>query len=79
MSALLYCHGLAGSSINFCADSSAGRAPPPGAMVSARRMERDRRAEPEYGERVPYIIIESEAGKLQVDKAVTPLEFLSDS
>ncbi|KAM0755963.1 hypothetical protein T439DRAFT_295975 [Meredithblackwellia eburnea MCA 4105] len=53
--------------------------PPPGAAVATRLMAKDPRAEPSYGERVPYILIQAEKGTRQVDRAVTPAEFLSDS
>jgi DNA polymerase zeta len=31
--------------------------PPPGALISARRMLEDPRLEPQYGERVPYVVV----------------------
>jgi DNA polymerase zeta len=57
---------------------SAKQAPPPGAAVSARKMKSDHRAAPEYGERVPYVIMEGEPGLKQVDRAIAPNEFLAD-
>lgn len=53
--------------------------PPPGAAVATRAMLKDHRAEPEYGERVPYVMYQGEPGTKQVDRAVSPGEFLSDS
>ena len=52
--------------------------PPPGAAVATRRMQVDSRAEPEYGERVPYVLFQSEPGQLQVDKALHPADFIAD-
>ncbi|KAM0793277.1 hypothetical protein ACM66B_000738 [Microbotryomycetes sp. NB124-2] len=54
------------------------RLPPPGAAVAGRLLDDDPRGEPEYGERVPYILLQAEPGTNQVDRAVTPEEFLSD-
>lgn len=56
-----------------------GRLPPPGAAVAARAMQDDPRAEPEYGERVPYIMFQAEPGQKQVHRAIAPGEFLADS
>lgn len=52
--------------------------PPPGAVVAGRREESDFRDEAAYGERIPYVIIRSE-DRLQVDRALSPAEFLADS
>lgn len=52
--------------------------PPPGAALAARKMKADSRAEPEYGERVPYILFNHGRGETQVNKAVSPEEFLAD-
>lgn len=38
----------------------------------------DPRAEPQYGERVPYILFQGEAKLLQVDRAISPEQFLAD-
>ncbi|KAK4054930.1 DNA polymerase zeta [Microbotryomycetes sp. JL201] len=54
------------------------RQPPPGAAVAARMKAQDPRGEPEYGERVPYILFQAEPGTNQVDRAVSPEEFLAD-
>ncbi|GAA6006501.1 hypothetical protein JCM10207_004954 [Rhodosporidiobolus poonsookiae] len=56
-----------------------GRAPPPGAAVAAREMLLDPRAEPEYGERVPYVMFQAAPGQLQIHRALDPLSFLKDS
>ncbi|GAA5834931.1 hypothetical protein JCM11251_002064 [Rhodosporidiobolus azoricus] len=56
-----------------------GRAPPPGVAVAARAMNLDTRAEPEYGERVPYVIFQaSTPGLKQIDRAIAPGDFLAD-
>lgn len=38
----------------------------------------DPRAEPEYGERVPYLMFQAEPGQPQVHRAISPEEFLAD-
>ncbi|KAF8640582.1 hypothetical protein AX17_000244 [Amanita inopinata Kibby_2008] len=53
--------------------------PPPGVMVAARRMILDPNSEPQYGERVPYVIIKGPPGSRLVDRAMDPLEFLQHS
>ncbi|GAA5992097.1 hypothetical protein JCM10908_000742 [Rhodotorula pacifica] len=55
-----------------------GRLPPPGAAVATRAMLDDPRAEPEYGERVPYLMFQAEPGQQQVHRAISPEEFLAD-
>lgn len=52
---------------------------PPGAAVATRLLEVDPRAETSYGERVPYILHAAEAKTKQIERAVTPEEFLADS
>lgn len=54
--------------------------PPPGAVVTARRMLVDPRTEALYGERVPYIISKGMDGPnaKQAHRALTPEEFLAD-
>ncbi|KAI4206771.1 MAG: hypothetical protein LQ348_000839 [Seirophora lacunosa] len=46
--------------------------PPPGALISAKRMLEDPRAEPQYGERVPYVVITGAPGARLVDRCVAP-------
>jgi DNA polymerase zeta len=41
-------------------------------------MKLDPRAEPEYGYRVPFLLIQAEPGMKQVDRALAPEEFLTD-
>lgn len=51
--------------------------PPPGAIVSMKKMEVDTRAEPQYKERVPYVIIKS-PGKILRERAVSPEDFIKN-
>lgn len=46
--------------------------PPPGALISTKRMLEDPRAEPQYGERVPYVVITGGPGARLVDRCVAP-------
>ena len=46
--------------------------PPPGALISTRRMLEDPRTEPQYGERVPYIVITGAPGARLIDRCVAP-------
>ncbi|EGN99381.1 hypothetical protein SERLA73DRAFT_90742 [Serpula lacrymans var. lacrymans S7.3] len=50
--------------------------PPPGATVAARRIMQDENDEPQYGERVPYVIVKGEPQSRLVDRAVSPEECL---
>ena len=46
--------------------------PPPGALISTRKMHEDPRAEPQYGERVPYVVIAGAPGARLIDRCVAP-------
>ena len=46
--------------------------PPPGALISTKRMLEDPRAEPQYGERVPFVIITGAPGARLIDRCVAP-------
>ncbi|KAL8675269.1 MAG: hypothetical protein Q9168_000390 [Polycauliona sp. 1 TL-2023] len=46
--------------------------PPPGALISTKRMLEDPRAEPQYGERVPYVVISGGPGARLIDRCVAP-------
>lgn len=46
--------------------------PPPGALVATKRMLQDHRAEPQYGERVPYVVIAGAPGARLIDRCVGP-------
>ncbi|KAI9851054.1 MAG: DNA polymerase zeta [Thelocarpon superellum] len=50
--------------------------PPPGALISTRRMLHDPRAEPQYGERVPYVVITGAPGARLMDRCVAPSTLL---
>ena len=52
--------------------------PPPGALVAARRILADPRAEPQYGERVPYVVIAGAPGARLIDRCVAPEKLLTD-
>lgn len=52
--------------------------PPPGAVVSTKKMEQDARAEPQYKERVPYVIIQ-ETGSILRERARSPEDFLKNN
>ena len=51
---------------------------PPGAMISTKKMIEDPRAEPQYGERVPYVIITGAPGARLIDRCVAPEELLNN-
>ncbi|KAK3331099.1 hypothetical protein B0H66DRAFT_88702 [Apodospora peruviana] len=51
---------------------------PPGAMISAKRMQEDTRAEPQYGERVPYVVVAGAPGAKLVDRCVAPEDLLNN-
>ena len=51
---------------------------PPGALISTRRMLKDPRAEPQYGERVPYVVITGAPGARLIDRCVAPGVLLHD-
>ncbi|KAF2741562.1 hypothetical protein EJ04DRAFT_571630 [Polyplosphaeria fusca] len=46
--------------------------PPPGAMIATKRMLADPRTEPQYGERVPYVVITGAPGARLMDRCVSP-------
>lgn len=46
--------------------------PPPGALISMRKMLEDPRAEPQYGERVPYVVVTGAPGARLIDRCVAP-------
>jgi DNA polymerase zeta len=53
-------------------------APPPGVTVAAVRMVKDPNDEPQYGDRIPYVIIRGELNSRLVDRAVAPEELFRD-
>lgn len=52
--------------------------PPPGAVVSEKKMAEDERAEPQYKERVPYVIIQ-EPNSLLRERARSPDDFIKNN
>jgi DNA polymerase zeta len=52
--------------------------PPPGALISTRRMLEDARAEPQYGERVPYVVITGGPRARLIDRCVAPEDLLNN-
>ncbi|KAK6496374.1 DNA polymerase zeta [Arthrobotrys musiformis] len=52
---------------------------PPGALISAKKMLEDHRAEPQYGERVPYVVVSGAPGARLADRCVPPEELLENS
>ncbi|CAG9460605.1 unnamed protein product [Pedinophyceae sp. YPF-701] len=52
--------------------SARASAPPPAAVVAAKAMVADPRAEPRYAERVPYVVVYGEPGARLVDLVVPP-------
>ena len=46
--------------------------PPPGALISTKRMLEDPRTEPQYGERIPYVVITGAPGARLIDRCVPP-------
>ncbi|EXJ54288.1 DNA polymerase zeta subunit [Cladophialophora yegresii CBS 114405] len=58
---------------------SAKGPPPPGALISARKMLEDPRQEPQYGERVPYVVVTGYPGARLIDRCVAPEVLLADA
>ncbi|GAB0133099.1 hypothetical protein EsDP_00001515 [Epichloe bromicola] len=52
--------------------------PPAGALISTKKMLQDGRAEPQYGERVPYVIITGAPGARLIDRSVGPEDLLAN-
>ncbi|KAI8909780.1 hypothetical protein EDD86DRAFT_190413 [Gorgonomyces haynaldii] len=51
---------------------------PPGAHLSAKLIEYDKRAAPEYKERVPFVVVHRGLKHRLVDACVSPYEYLQD-
>ncbi|KFY07283.1 hypothetical protein V492_07294 [Pseudogymnoascus sp. VKM F-4246] len=52
--------------------------PPPGALISIKRMLEDHRVEPQHGERVPYVVITGAPGARLIDRCVAPETLLQN-
>ncbi|KAL9087982.1 MAG: hypothetical protein Q9159_003337 [Coniocarpon cinnabarinum] len=52
--------------------------PPPGALISTKRMLEDARTEPQYGERIPYVVITGAPSARLIDRCVAPETLLKD-
>ena len=52
--------------------------PPPGALLATKRMLADPRTEPQYGERVPYVVITGAPGARLIDRCVAPEMLLAN-
>ena len=52
--------------------------PPPGAIIATKRMIKDRRTEPQYGERVPYVVIAGAPGARLWERCVEPTRLIYD-
>ncbi|KAK6614649.1 DNA polymerase zeta catalytic subunit [Botrytis cinerea] len=51
--------------------------PPAGALISTKKMLEDARTEPQYGERVPYVVVTGAPGARLIDRCVAPEELLN--
>jgi DNA polymerase zeta len=52
--------------------------PPPGALIATKRMLADPRLEPQYGERVPYVVVTGAPGARLIDRCVSPETLLQN-
>lgn len=52
--------------------------PPPGALIATKRLLQDPRLEPQYGERVPYVVVSGAPGARLIDRCVEPERLLTD-
>jgi DNA polymerase zeta len=51
---------------------------PPGALIATKRMLADPRLEPQYGERVPYVVVTGAPQARLIDRCVAPEQLLAD-
>lgn len=49
---------------------------PPGAVVAKKRLETDKRSEPQYRERVPYLVINDPTKERVKDRCVSPEDYI---
>ncbi|KAF2229850.1 putative DNA polymerase zeta catalytic subunit [Viridothelium virens] len=52
--------------------------PPPGALIATKKMLADHRAEPQYGERILYVVAAGAPGARLIDRCVAPEVLLAD-
>ncbi|RDW86204.1 DNA-directed DNA polymerase zeta catalytic subunit REV3 [Aspergillus mulundensis] len=52
---------------------------PAGALISTKKMLEDPRAEPQYGERIPYVVVTGAPGSRLIDRCVPPETLLQDA
>jgi DNA polymerase zeta len=52
--------------------------PPPGALIATKRMLADPRTEPQYGERISYVVITGAPGARLIDRCVSPETLLQN-
>jgi len=52
--------------------------PPPGVLISTRPMLADPRTEPQYVERVPYVVVTGAPGARLIDRCFAPEQLLKD-
>ncbi|KAL6237097.1 hypothetical protein BDW75DRAFT_205172 [Aspergillus navahoensis] len=52
---------------------------PAGALISTKKMLEDPRAEPQYGERVPYVVVTGAPGSRLIDRCLPPQTLLQDA
>ncbi|GME87308.1 unnamed protein product [[Candida] boidinii] len=50
---------------------------PPGAQISMAKMKLDRRSEPQYRERVAYLVVKGYKGQILRDRCMSPNDFLA--
>ena len=65
-----------GKEVRLGTYSARGYHEPQGAIVARRAMAADRRAEPRYGERVPYLVVQGPPGAGLFEQVASPREFL---
>ncbi|KAL4783050.1 hypothetical protein BJX76DRAFT_358388 [Aspergillus varians] len=52
---------------------------PAGALISTKKMLEDPRSEPQYGDRVPYVVVSGAPGSRLIDRCVSPETLLKDA
>lgn len=52
---------------------------PVGALVAKKQMEDDHRTEPQYKERVPYLVVKGRSGEILRNRGVSPKDFFTNT